>query len=269
MDLRYADIELARRLERADMLGAVSYVRSRAILWPDNGSTTVPIGDGVAVFASGQSPINRVHDLGMNAPVIGADLVQAEDFYAARSVTTRVDLCPLADPSLRSVLFERGYRVLGFKHVWWRVLDENLPSRPIPATASIDIVGRPPAELWARTVDMSFSGAASLSEASLDIPLPTAYRPDTTCFLAQVDGQPAGGGALSIIEGTAVCFSTAVHPRYRRQGLHAALLCRRLEFARDAGCDIAMVQTLPGSASQRTVERLGFSLAYTKPTVER
>jgi len=42
------------------------------------------------------------------------------------------------------------------------------------------------------------------------------------------------------------------------------LLHARLTTAAAAGCDLATVQTAPGNASQRNVERLGFRLAYTK-----
>ena len=38
-------------------------------------------------------------------------------------------------------------------------------------------------------------------------------------------------------------------------------------FAR--GCNLALVQTTPGSASQRNVARCGFQLAYTKVTMMR
>jgi len=47
------------------------------------------------------------------------------------------------------------------------------------------------------------------------------------------------------------------------------VLHARLAAATTAGCDLATVQTTPGSGSQRNVERMGFRLAYTKPTLVR
>ncbi|MEO8360415.1 MAG: hypothetical protein ABI672_10330, partial [Vicinamibacteria bacterium] len=53
-------------------------------------------------------------------------------------------------------------------------------------------------------------------------------------------------------------------PEARRQGAQSALLAARLSFARERGCDLAMMCALPGSASQRNAERQGFRIAYTR-----
>ena len=52
-------------------------------------------------------------------------------------------------------------------------------------------------------------------------------------------------------------------PPFRNQGIHAALLHARLTAAREASCNLAMVHTRPGAASQRNVLRTGFALMYT------
>ena len=44
----------------------------------------------------------------------------------------------------------------------------------------------------------------------------------------------------------------------------AALLRARLADAAEAGCDIAVVTTAPGSKSQQNVQRQGFHLLYTR-----
>jgi hypothetical protein len=46
--------------------------------------------------------------------------------------------------------------------------------------------------------------------------------------------------------------------------VQSALIARRLHEAAQAGCEYAVVSTLPGSGSQRNMERRGFQLAYTK-----
>jgi hypothetical protein len=50
--------------------------------------------------------------------------------------------------------------------------------------------------------------------------------------------------------------------------VQAALLSARLADAA-AGCDIAVVTTLPGSRSQQNVQRQGFDLLYTRATLVR
>jgi GNAT superfamily N-acetyltransferase len=53
-------------------------------------------------------------------------------------------------------------------------------------------------------------------------------------------------------------------PSARRQGAQRALLAARLGYARETGCDLAMMCAEPGSASQRNGERQGFRIAYTR-----
>jgi ribosomal protein S18 acetylase RimI-like enzyme len=53
-------------------------------------------------------------------------------------------------------------------------------------------------------------------------------------------------------------------PEGRRRGAQQALLDARLRAAAARGCDLAMVVTAAGSASQRNSERNGFKVAYTR-----
>jgi len=61
----------------------------------------------------------------------------------------------------------------------------------------------------------------------------------------------------------------ATLPAHRRQGVQTALLLSRLDLARDAGCDVAVVTTQPGSKSQENVQRQGFQLLYTRAVLIR
>ncbi len=268
--ITFNDHALAQRLEDAETASTLDYVNSHARLRPDTGSEARAIGDGLAVYVSPESPINRVHGLGMHGSIADADLVDAESFYAVRSAATRVDLCPLAHASLREALLRRCYGVVLFKHVWWRTFDNFAPTAThAGAHLRIDIVDASEYLHWAQVVSAGFSGATQLEGVDVDIPLTNAHKEATLCFLATVGDTPAGGGALAIHDGVALCFSASTRPAYRRLGIQRALLAARLAYAVDAGCDLAAVSTVPGSGSQRNVERLGFRLAYTKATVGR
>ncbi|MEP7347030.1 MAG: hypothetical protein ABI877_17295, partial [Gemmatimonadaceae bacterium] len=70
--------------------------------------------------------------------------------------------------------------------------------------------------------------------------------------------------ALSMYEGVGLMAGASTVPAARKQGAQLALLEHRLRFAADAGCDLAMMCALPGSASQRNAERHGFRIAYTR-----
>jgi len=56
----------------------------------------------------------------------------------------------------------------------------------------------------------------------------------------------------------------ATVPELRRRGLQAALLAERMRYARDHGCDLAMMVAEAASNSQRNAERKGFRIAYTR-----
>ena len=73
--------------------------------------------------------------------------------------------------------------------------------------------------------------------------------------------------ASAIHQGLATFFADSTIPRFRRQGFHRELVTARLNEALAQGCDLATASTLPGSASQRTYERLGFEVVYTKVTL--
>ena len=89
----------------------------------------------------------------------------------------------------------------------------------------------------------------------------TAQKADTQLFLAWIDGQPAGGGALEIHDGVAALMAADTLPAYRKRGLHTLLLHARLAAATAAGCDLALVHTAP-SASQNNAAG-GLQLACT------
>jgi len=91
----------------------------------------------------------------------------------------------------------------------------------------------------------------------------------STSFLALIDGEPVGGGAVIIHRGLALFAGAATLPPFRNRGVHAALHHARLAYARRAGCDLAAQGAAPGSTSQRNAERRGLRLAYTRALLVR
>ena len=88
-------------------------------------------------------------------------------------------------------------------------------------------------------------------------------------YLARVEGQVAGGGGLFNGHGVGILCGAATLARFRRQGVQAVLLRRRLEDAAAAGCDLAVVTTAPGSKSQQNAQRQGFALLYARAVLVR
>jgi GNAT superfamily N-acetyltransferase len=125
------------------------------------------------------------------------------------------------------------------------------------------------AELWAQTVVEGVAEDEAAHPSLLPLFLTFCSMPTTTCFLASVDGQPAGGGVVGIDQGVAALFAAGTIPAFRRRGVQTALLYERLAFALKAGCDVATMIALPGSTSQRNAERQGFRIMYTRSKMTR
>jgi len=93
-------------------------------------------------------------------------------------------------------------------------------------------------------------------------------HPDVRRYLVWVDGEPAGAGASVITKGVLGIFGTATRPAYRRRGALAAMVARALQGA-VGHADLAIATTEPGSTSQRTFERFGFQVLYTRAILVR
>jgi len=88
--------------------------------------------------------------------------------------------------------------------------------------------------------------------------------PGRSFLTAFVDGKQAGTGELRITDGVGWLSADTTLPRFRGRGVQQSLQRARLAMAREAGCDLAVTESAPGSGSQRNMERLGFRVVYTR-----
>lgn len=272
--LCFADRELARRLELCDAWRGVRYAEAYARLHPEAGSAVQPVGSGYAIYVGPGSPINSARGLGLAGPV-SPDQVQAfEDFYLSRGESPRLRLSPFVDESLVDLLGQRGYVTAGFFNTLARFLPPDYTPAKLPGGLHIVQAGPDDDALWIHTVAEGFEETHSPSPAAFDILEPNFYAADSLAFFAWAvepsgERQPAGGGGMYLHprERAVELGGASTRLPYRRRGAQAALIEARLAAARQAGCDLAMVLTEPGSASQRNLLRAGFWLAYTSPVV--
>jgi GNAT superfamily N-acetyltransferase len=118
--------------------------------------------------------------------------------------------------------------------------------------------------LWAETAARGWGEFAQFTRLLGDVIRVTAADEESVCFLAEFEGEPIATGSLSIQEGVALLGGAITVPEWRRRGAHRALLANRLLYARETGCDLAMICAEPGSTSHRNAERQGFRTAYTR-----
>jgi GNAT superfamily N-acetyltransferase len=254
--MTFADALLARRLEGAEAANA------KGCAGPD--TATLEAGGGCAVFAGADSPLTQVVGMGLAGPVSAVDLEAVENFLRTRGAKVAIDLCPLADPGFREELARRGYRPTEFNNV----LVKRLAGTPIVLTPRVRRALPGEDDLWSFAVGRGFFEQGDLTSEEMDVGRHIFAMPGSLCYLAVAETcEPAGGGAMAIRDGLATLFADATIPRFRRQGLHGELIAARLNEAIARGCDLASASALPGSASQRNYERLGFEVAYTKVTL--
>lgn len=264
MPVVFADAALAARLEGIAAAENERFAAAAALAHPEDRPGAVWIAGGCAVVCGHGAPVNQVTGLGFDGPVSDAHIDEIERFFASHGERVRVNVCPLADPSLPEGFSRRGYLVDGFENVLAReILDNHALPEPDP---SIDIRVVEPGEygLWGSMVARGFAVNGQPTEAENRFGHVAAQHSDVVRLLAWVDGEPAGTAELAIRRGIAWLSADTTLPEYRSRGIQTAMQRRRLLMARDAGCGLAVTEARPGSGSQRNMERLGFRIMYTR-----
>jgi GNAT superfamily N-acetyltransferase len=211
------------------------------------------------------SPLTQTFGLGLFEAPTSAALDELERFFLVRSAPVFHEVSPLAGLPALALLNERGYRPVELTSVMYRPLaaiEDSGPGERSPIR--VRPIGKHEGELWARTTARGWSEVPELKDFLLALAPLTTERRDSISFLAEIDSEPVATGVLCLGGGVALLGGACTVPEARKRGAQTALLAVRLRCARDEGCDIAMICTQPGSASQRNAERNGFRIAYTR-----
>ncbi len=258
----FRDYRLARRLERAEAVGAAACADAEAAMRPASNAGSLAIGGGYAAYHGHGSPLTQTIGLGLDGPVTAAELDAVEEFYRSRGSAVVIHVCPLADPSLTELTAQRGYRITEYNTVLVRpvIYGELIPC------SGVGLLTRPArgdeAGAWSRLMLHGFLGREAMSDAELAVG--SAIFHSSMAWVAEWNGQPVAAAAFSVHEGLGCLFADSTLPAARNKGAHTALIRARLRRAQERGCDLATASTQPGSLSQRNYEMAGFQVAYTK-----
>lgn len=265
-------VELARRVEVAEArtgLGCVEILPKR---WPDCGASSERIAGGYALYAGPNSPLTQGVAMALDGPTTESEFDRLESFYRGRKEPVRAEMCPLADPSFLAQFGSRGYRVTEFSNVMARPLagEESAAIANDPAASGVTMqrLFADGAQLWGSTVANGFAERPPSIPEIVELMKTFALIPSVECFLARVNGEVAGGGAVSFCDDVAVLFAASTLPAFRGRGVQTALLRKRLERAMEAGSALAVCVAPPGSTSQRNIARHGFQTLYTRVKFE-
>ncbi|HYP12915.1 MAG TPA: GNAT family N-acetyltransferase [Bryobacteraceae bacterium] len=260
----FSDLELARRLEGAEANANARFVEARARVQPDVQARWIEVGGAYAMYDGVRSPCTQSFGLGMFQTPRSADLDEIETFFRSRGAPVMHEVSPLAAKETWALMGERRYRPVEFSSVLFRPLGAEAMTVESDPRVEVRVAGPAEHETWAKVVYEGWRQHIDFADLILDLARVTAARDNSPLFLAELDGTPVAGGALALHGEVAILAGAATVPAARRQGAQNALLHARLRYAREAGCDIAMICAEPGSASQRNAERQGFRIAYTR-----
>lgn len=270
MSVLNADRALASRIERSVARDLERYAAACTALDPSLDVATERFAGGLAIFVAPGSPINMVFGAGMAGPVTPAELDAVGRFFAERGARAAISLSPLADESLVVQLGVRGWMVTDFENVLVRrfmgdasALAAALPA-PAPGVSLREATDAAERAQWGRISAGAFSAPEDASREIVRLGEAAALREDMTLLLGSVDGVDAGSGALWVDDRLGWMLGDATLPAHRRRGVQSALLAERTRLAAVAGCELAVTEARPGSTSQRNMERLGYSVVYTR-----
>jgi GNAT superfamily N-acetyltransferase len=264
MKYPFADVDLARRLERTEARANREFVEARLKAFPDWGAEWTEIAGTYAMFDGPGSPLTQTFGLGMFEPLDAQLFAAIENFFQQRGGGVFHEVCPLADASTFALLSERGYKPIEFSNVLYRPISADLRlDAPRNEHIRVRRIRADDVDVWAQTAFEGWSEFTEVADFLRDLGHVIA-RSQYLPFLAEVDQQEIAAGALSISDDVALLAGASTIPSARRQGAQNALLEERLRHAATLGCTIAMMVTQPGSGSQRNAERHGFRVAYTR-----
>jgi len=263
------DLALSRRIELAEAKAAAAAAEAMRRERPAIGAAVEQVAGGYVVYAGANSPVTQAVGIGLNGEVIREEFERIQSFYRLRNEPVRIETSPLADPSLFKLFGANGYVVTEFTNVMAKPLcgDERFPTAK--PEIQIERVGPEGLDVWTRTVSEGFAGDAPPNPEILDLMRMFARAEGLECYLACIDGVPAGAGTLAIRDGVAGLFGASTLAPFRNRGVQSALLTARLARAIQAGCDLAGCLAEPGSSSQRNILRQGFATLYTRLKFER
>jgi hypothetical protein len=263
-------VSLAWRIERAE-------AEQLARTGPPGRAAAREVAGGLVVFKGPRSPFSACIGAGLRGRVDSQDVDAIELHLSGGPI--RVEVASPADGSLRLELARRDYRLERRLLVWHRSLRSpgGQPLAADEATAAAepgvlrsgpDLLVRPVRDGeeagWAEVFARAFFGRPSGSAAAAAALLAMTSAPGNTCFGAFSAKELIGVGVVSAHHGVATLTGAGVVPEHRGRGLQLLLVRARLAWASAHGLADAAAVTVPGSVSQRNLERAGFRCVYPK-----
>lgn len=291
---------LAERIESAQVQNQRDYADTYSALKHSEECVFMQVGKAGALFAGADSPLTQSFGLGlgeeMQQPEAQSRAIDTlEEFFFAYNVPVNIELANLTPLDLTILLGRRGYTVCEYSHVLG--FDLSLLEGPLSAIPDNGNIAHRATQseyreyiaesgqiqaLPVKTKELE-SVAEAIAAGFLEHnvgekEIPTDFQElfvismqtaGSTAFAVTIDGEIAGAGGLTLVNGVAMLSGASTQPKFRNRGVQKALIHERLHYARYAGCDVAVVSTAPGSVSQENMQKYGFQILYARTKFTR
>ncbi|MCU0426446.1 MAG: GNAT family N-acetyltransferase [Candidatus Kapabacteria bacterium] len=271
--MNYNDKSLAERIESAQVQNQYDYAQAYATLNLPASCVFIRVGNAGALYAGAESPLTQSFGLGFGTEIHQPEmqetvLARLEEFFFAHKVAVNIEVANLTPLDLTILLGKRGYTVNEYSHVLGldirRFQAKNLPAPSLEAFP----VAPNELNLAAEAIASGFLeqnvGESEIASDFQEMFVVAMQTKGSTAFAVTIDGQIAGAGGLTMIEDVAMLSGASTQPKFRNRGVQKALIDARLRFASEAGCDIAVVSTAPGSVSQINMQKNNFQILYAR-----
>lgn len=183
------------------------------------------------------------------------------DFFNENGVRPLFDINPYGikpytyGDNILKILADYGFYNAGFHQMLYAEPYRDIPE--IPSYMTIEEVSHENGFEQFEAIYETYSGDGRAISLLVG-------NPDYTCYLARIDGEPAGLGLLHIANGVGSMATGVTSPKYRNRGCQTALLYRRMRDASLANCHLMISQCQPGGSSQNNQLATGLHILGTK-----
>jgi GNAT superfamily N-acetyltransferase len=211
--------------------------------------------------------VNRA--IGVTTDELSADDVDSiEQFFGERNLPSMIELSSWAPSSTLKELAHRNYVPMWFRSVF--ALTPTLTFATSRAGLRIERVDEDGEGHWLDVFARGFEAEdGEVRVANDEIGRASRIAADMHTFLAFIDDDVVGCGAVQFVDGIAWLGGAATIPEFRQRGVQAAMVAHRLNLAAEAGCELAAVSALANGPSARNIVRLGFQHIHSQVVVER
>lgn len=262
MTYPFSDLNLSRRLERAEGRANAALVESRARFDPSSGAEWFELAGAYAMFDGVGSNLTQTFGLGLFDPIGDVEMEALESFFEERGARVFHEVSPMAPAELLILFAERGYHPVEQTSILYQPIATTIPA----TTGEIHVrrAGDDDIDMWCEVSARGWEESEEIAEFIRSFGRISAASDGAALFIAELEGHPIATGTIHAHDNVALLAGASTVPEGRNKGAQLALLATRLNHAIDCGCDLAMMGAAPGSASQRNAERQGFRIAYTR-----